>query len=164
MLNGKELERYLGLCMASEADFAEIYEEEETSETISSLNAEVESVNRTVKSGAGIRLYKGVQSVYGYTNDVDDAHLLPIIGDLTKALGEPEGKAAAEVCLTEAVFENNNPVGVDFESVSLADRAELVFRGERAAKAYDGRIVKTKGRLLNVRQSVQIEVTATSRF
>ena len=72
MLNRKELERYLGLCMASEADFAEIYEEEETSETISSLNAEVESVNRTVKSGAGIRLFKGVQSVYGFTNDADD--------------------------------------------------------------------------------------------
>ena len=159
MLNRKELERYLGLCMASEADFAEIYEEEETSETISSLNAEVESVNRTVKSGAGIRLFKGVQSVYGFTNDADDAHLVPIIGDLTKALGETEGKTVPEVCLTEAVFENNNPVKIDFESVSLPERAELTFRAERAAKAYDERIVKTRSRFLNVKQNVQIANT-----
>ena len=92
MLNKEALARYLSLCMASEADFAEIYEEEETSETVSSLNAEVENVSRTVKSGAGIRLYKGVQSVYGYSNFVDDEHLLPIIADLKSALGETEVK------------------------------------------------------------------------
>ncbi len=156
MLNKEALARYLSLCLASEADFAEIYEEEETSETVSSLNAEVENVSRTVKSGAGIRLYKGVQSVYGYSNFVDDEHLLPIIADLKSALGETEGKEAPAVSLAEVPFVNNNPVRVDFESVSLADRAELVFRGERAAKEYDGRIVKTQGRLLNVRQNVQI--------
>ena len=77
MLTKETLARYLALCLASEADFAEIYEEEETSETLSSLNAEIENVNRTVKSGAGIRLYKGVQSVYGFSNFVDDEHLCP---------------------------------------------------------------------------------------
>lgn len=156
MLNKETLTRYLSLCLASEADFAEIYEEEETSETISTLNEETESVNRTVKSGAGIRLYKGVQSVYGYSNFVDDEHLLPIIDDLRSALGETKDKAAPAVTLTEAEFVNNNPVKTDFESVSLADRAELIFRAERAAKGYDSRIVKTQGGLLNVRQLVQI--------
>ena len=156
MLTKAQLERYLSLCLASEADFAEIYEEEETSETVSSLNTEVENVARTVKSGAGIRLYKGVQSVYGFSNFVDDEHLLPIIGDLRSALGDTEGKEAPAVTLTEAAVPDNNPVRIDFESVPLCDRAELVFRGERAAKAYDGRIVKTQGRLLNVRQRVQI--------
>ena len=156
MLKKEELARYLGLCMASEADFAEIYEEEETSETISSLNAGVERVSRTVKRGAGIRLFKGVQTVYGYSNGVDDAHLLPIIDDLRRALGETEGRVAPEVTLTEAPFVNNNPVRVDFESVSLAERTELAFRAERAARAYDARIVKTQVTELNVRQHVQI--------
>ena len=156
MLKKEELEKYLRTALASEADFAEIYEEEETSETVSSLNGEVENVSRTVKSGAGIRLYKGVQSVYGFTNFVDDDHLLPIIADLTRALGETDGKEAPALTLTEAEFVNNNPVRVDFESVPLSDRAELVFRGERAAKSYDDRIVKTQGKLLNVRQQVQI--------
>ena len=78
MLQKETLARYLSLCLMSDADFAEIYEEEEISETVSSLNAEVESVNRTLKSGAGIRLYRGVQSVYGYTNHTDDEHLIPM--------------------------------------------------------------------------------------
>ena len=44
MLNKETLERYLGLCMSSEADFAEIYEENEVNETISMLSGKVENV------------------------------------------------------------------------------------------------------------------------
>ncbi|MBQ3638189.1 MAG: TldD/PmbA family protein, partial [Clostridia bacterium] len=156
MLKKEDLSRILGRCMASEADFAEIYEEEEVSETVSSLNAEVENVARTVKSGAGIRLYKGVQSVYGYLNDAEGERLDAIVDDLRRALGETGGKTASDIALTEKTYPNNNPVEKDFESVSLAERAEIVFRAERAAKGYDPRIVKTKARLLNVRQKVRI--------
>ncbi|MBQ3860227.1 MAG: TldD/PmbA family protein [Clostridia bacterium] len=156
MLKKEDLSRILGRCMASEADFAEIYEEEEVSETVSSLNAEVENVARTVKSGAGIRLYKGVQSVYGYLNDAEGERLDAIVDDLRRALGETEGKTASDIALTEKTYPNNNPVEKDFESVSLAERTEIVFRAERAAKGYDPRIVKTKARLLNVRQKVRI--------
>ena len=58
MLNKETLERYLSLCMSSEADFAEIYEENEVNETISMLSGKVENVNTVVVSGIGIRLYK----------------------------------------------------------------------------------------------------------
>ena len=60
MLEKKQLEKYLSACMRSEADFAEIYEQFETDETISMLNGEVEDVNRIMISGIGIRLYKDV--------------------------------------------------------------------------------------------------------
>ncbi len=159
MLKKEELARYLGLCMASEADLAEIYEEEETSETIASLNEEVDRVNRTVKSGVGIRLFKGVQTVYGYSNGADDAHLLPIITDLTRALGGTEGKTPSDAALTGTASANGDPARIDFDAVSLAARTELARRAERAAKAYDPRIVKTQATLLNVRQRVQIANT-----
>ena len=158
MLQKDTLARYLSLCMNSEADFAEIFEEEEISETISSLNQAVESVNRRLKSGAGIRLYRGVQSVYGYTNHTDDAHLLPMIDDLRAAISRadlPED-GPAPVTLLPVDVENRNPVRIRFEEDPLAGKAELLFRAERAAKAYDARIVKTQGRMLNVRQCVQI--------
>ncbi|MBR4206276.1 MAG: TldD/PmbA family protein [Clostridia bacterium] len=154
MLNKTDLARYLALCLASEADFAEIYEEEEVSETVVSLNREVQDVVRAVKSGAGIRLYKGTQSVYGFTNTLDDAHLLPIIDDLRSALTKTDRTVAVD--LEEVRVENKNPVKISFEDVPLADRVEFVFRAEAAAKAADPRIVKTQGRGLNVRQSVRI--------
>ena len=42
MLEKKQLEKYLKLCMASDADFAEIYEQKESSELIKTLNGKLE--------------------------------------------------------------------------------------------------------------------------
>ncbi len=116
-------------------------------------------MHRTVKSGVGIRLFKGVQTVYGYSNGADDAHLLPIITDLTRALGGTEGKTPSDAALTGTASANGDPARIDFDAVSLAARTELARRAERAAKAYDPRIVKTQATLLNVRQRVQIANT-----
>ena len=66
MLSKESLELLLSRAMESEADFAEIFEEETTNESISMLNGKVEDVNKVLRSGIGVRLYKNVQSVYGY--------------------------------------------------------------------------------------------------
>ena len=81
MLEKKELEKYLSLCMKSEADFAEIYEEDQISEDIAMLNEQVEKVSRTITRGAGIRLYKGLSSVYAYSNETDEESLTALIND-----------------------------------------------------------------------------------
>ena len=96
MLQQQQLERYLTRCMDSAADFAEIYEEYELSETIRALGSEVEDVGETVTAGVGIRLYKGVQSVYAYSNDVGEAAVLPLIDDLRSAIGNRKAEAGAE--------------------------------------------------------------------
>ena len=64
MLSKESLELLLSRAMESEADFAEIFEEETTNESISMLNGKVEDVNKVLRSGIGVRLYKNVQSVY----------------------------------------------------------------------------------------------------
>ena len=76
MLTKEQCEVILSRCMQSEADFAELFEEDTTSEGISMLNGDVEEMNRVVRAGIGIRLYKGVQSVYGYTNELDQNTVL----------------------------------------------------------------------------------------
>ena len=88
MLDKKKLEEYLDRCMDSQADFAEIYEEKELSETISMLNGEVEGIDTNNVFGIGIRLYKGLQAVYGYANEMNDETLIPLIEDLKDALGK----------------------------------------------------------------------------
>ena len=65
MLNRTQLESLLTLAMQSDADFAEIFEEETHSERFSVVNENVEDVNRTIRAGAGIRLYKGTSSEIG---------------------------------------------------------------------------------------------------
>lgn len=154
MLEKKQLEKYLSVCMDSAADFAEIYEEYETSETISTLNGAVEDVNRTVISGIGIRLYKGLQTVYAYANDSSEEAVMPLIEDLRSTIGKEEKNAA--VVLERVEYENRHPAKIDFEKVSLGDKADLLIRATDAAKQTDERIVKVQAKLLNVKQLVQI--------
>ncbi len=154
MLTKKELEKYLNICMRSEADFAEIYEETESSETISSLNGKMEDVNNVLIQGIGVRLYKGVRSVYGYSNETDEAAVLPLLEELVDAFGKKE--SGPEVELHEITYENRNPVKIDFEKVSLEEKHQLLERATKAAFDYDPKIVKVQSRFLNVNQKVQI--------
>ena len=154
MLEKEQLERYLSLCMRSKADFAEIFEEETVNEGISMLNEDVESIRNNVRAGIGIRLYKGVQSVYAYSNETTDEALLPLIEDLVNTVGKEE--EAMPVYLTRVEYENRHPVKIRFEEVPLDEKTALLKRASLAAKAVDEKIVKTTGNLLNVSQKVQI--------
>ena len=157
MLTKQKLESYLSRCMQSAADFAEIFEQFEEYEMLETLDLKVEKASRKVTAGLGVRLYREVQSVYGYTNDNSEEAILTLVDDLRAAIGEAEeGAEKKAVELTRVEYENRNPVRVDYRKVSLDDKAELIFRAERAAKAQDERIVKTAGKLLNVREEVQI--------
>ena len=157
MLKKDQLEYYLSECMKSEADFAEIYEELEHSETIKALSGKTEDVNQVITAGLGIRLYKDLQSVYAYTNDGSEAAVTALIKDLTEALGPCEKEV--HLSLEEVTYTNNNPVEIDYMSVPLEEKADLLKRANDAAFSADTRIVKVQSELLNVKQTVQIANT-----
>ena len=154
MLEKKQLEKYLKVCMSSDADFAEVFEQEEISESIRMLNGKVEEVNETAVNGVGIRLYKGESSVYAYSNENTEEALLPLISDLVDSIGRADKDVAVE--LKEVVYDNAHPVRIDFSEVSLKDKTELLIRATDAAKGYDERIIKVQANLLNVKEKVQI--------
>jgi len=154
MLGQKELEKYLSFCMKSEADFAEIYEETESSETIKSLNGKLEDVNNVLVQGIGVRLYKGVNSVYGYSNETDEKSVYSILEELVDAVGKKE--SGPDITLQEVKYENRNPVKINFYEVPLDEKHRLMDRATNAAFDADSRIVKVQTTFLNVNQKVQI--------
>ena len=117
MLSKESLELLLSRAMESEADFAEIFEEETTNESISMLNGKVEDVNKVLRSGIGVRLYKNVQSVYGYTNELDMTSLTNLIDELKEAFGSVENKRSVQ--LTYEEIENKHPVKIDSIQANL---------------------------------------------
>lgn len=112
MLTKKQLESLLSLAMKSQADFAEIFEEETHTESISIVNDDVEDINRAVRAGAGIRLYKGTSSVYGYTNEMDMSSLEEIVNDLRNAIGE-KADGPTIVLNEKEMAQNISPVEID---------------------------------------------------
>ena len=59
----------LGRCLITGGDFAEIFEEDSLNNSISILNGKVENSIGGRSYGIGIRIFKGLKSVYAYTNN-----------------------------------------------------------------------------------------------
>lgn len=70
MISKKLAIEVLNLATSTGADFAEIYLEENNTSSIMLDNGKVQSCQDSLTYGAGVRLLKGLQSVYGYTNDI----------------------------------------------------------------------------------------------
>ncbi len=154
MLKVKELETLLTRLMQSKADFAEIFEEDTQTESISMLNGKVENVDSSYRAGLGIRLYQGVQSVYGYTNETDEASLNALADDLRDAFGKEEKDAT--VSLKETVVEDKHPIEIDPFQTDLDDKIKLLERADTACMEYDSRIFKRQTGMSNICQHVQI--------
>ena len=64
------------------ADFCDIFVEQKKNHGIRIRNDQVESVNKGIDFGIGIRLIYGTDVVYGYTNSTDREELLRITQEL----------------------------------------------------------------------------------
>ena len=70
MITKSNAKKILNAALATGGDFAEIFLEDTKGSSIVYEKDVVEQANKTNTYGAGIRILKGLQSVYGYTNDV----------------------------------------------------------------------------------------------
>ncbi|MGN1275931.1 MAG: TldD/PmbA family protein [Floccifex sp.] len=157
MLEKKQLETLLSLCLDSQADFAEIFEEETTSESISMLNGTVEDINRVIRSGIGIRIYCGCQSVYGYTNHLEMNSLLSFVKNLKEAFGNIDKHIAIQ--LQKETIENKHKIEINPIEADLQIKVKLLKKAYRIAKNYDPRIFKVQTNLSSIHQNVQITNT-----
>lgn len=83
MLSKKQAIEVLNAALKTGGDYAEIFIQETHSSSYSIENGKVEAVTDTVGLGAGIRILKELQSVYGYTNDVSKNGLLALANSLS---------------------------------------------------------------------------------
>ncbi|MCQ2742507.1 MAG: TldD/PmbA family protein [Bacilli bacterium] len=68
----------LNASLSTGGDYAEIYVEQTNSSSVSLENGKVETCGGSQSFGAGIRILKGLKSVYGYTSDLSAKSLLSL--------------------------------------------------------------------------------------
>ena len=131
----------LNIGLSTGADFAEIFIEEKDSNSIVIDNGKVENSVIAKSYGAGIRLLKKLQSVYGYTNDVSKTGLTKLASSLSNSFnGEQEVfvktlKVKKVKCLT--------PVEIPFSSVDKKEVVAYLKEGVKTMQEYDPRIIRT---------------------
>ena len=88
MLSKEVIGKVLSKCMSTGGDFAEIYEEDTINNSLGILDNKVENAIGGRSYGVGIRIFKGLKSVYAYTNDNSLSSLLDTAYKAAIALGE----------------------------------------------------------------------------
>ncbi|RDY28016.1 TldD/PmbA family protein [Romboutsia weinsteinii] len=88
MISREIASKVLAKCLVTGGDFAEIFEEDVISNSIGILDSKVDSAIGGRSYGIGLRIFKGLKSVYAYTNDNTVSGLLDTAYKAALALGE----------------------------------------------------------------------------
>ncbi|MBQ6820556.1 MAG: TldD/PmbA family protein [Clostridium sp.] len=157
MLSKDILSSVLSRCLITGGDFAEIFEEDTLNTSISLLNGKVENTISGRTHGIGIRIFKGLKSVYAYTNNINLASLLDTAEKAALALGDL--KEDVSVVLNRKEIINNNKIIYIPSSISLDKKIDVMKRGYKAAKNYHEEITQVSVGYLDKEQNVLIANT-----
>ena len=154
MIEKRTAERVLTRAMQSGADFAELFAEDVESGALKLLDRCIEGANRARTRGAGIRVFRGVETAYAYTNDLSESGLLRAAEDAAAALGSAKGGAA--VSLVRGLPLNRHSILHLPADVPGKRRAELLKSADAAARALAPEIRQVRAQLLDDYQRVCI--------
>lgn len=158
MLNKSAAEQALRQAVSTGGDFAEIFWEDTRSSRISQTDDRIDSANTSRIHGVGLRVYKGLNSVYVYANDSSAEGLLKLARDAADAIGSTRGEGL-DVKLVGSVTPNIHEIKQLPMDVSGVKRAELVRTACRTAKEYSGDIAHVMAGLTDWEQHVTIANT-----
>ena len=137
------------------ADYAEIFYEDSTSYSVEIENNKVEHSNSNSTQGVGIRLLRGNESVYGYTNDLGRKGLLQLAHSLSNRFGGERVLTVDHLDMIHA--KNRNPVEESYDNVSKEEKIALIREGTQAiGDLKDPRIVRYTGTFLNNHRFVAV--------
>lgn len=130
----------LNQALATGADAVELFLEDTVSESISLDNGKVETVGSKQTYGAGLRLMKGLQSVYGFTSDLSKKSLLNLASSLSASF---EGTRLISVSSFKAnKVKVINKITDHLLDVPAAEKIPFLKDLYEAARSVDERIVR----------------------
>lgn len=152
MLSKIELQTLLQEGLNTGADFAEIFLEDTKSSVIMVTSGEVTRIDRGNTFGAGIRLIKGVDEVYGYTNNVSYENMMNVVKNLRASY---QGNPHQALPLGDA-----KPIRTiikrPMDEVPMLEKTSKLQHLSKLMKAHDARIVQSITQLVETEQSVLI--------
>ena len=157
MLSREVAQRVLGRCVITGGDFAEIFEEDTINNTIGILNGKVENSVGGRSYGIGIRIFKGLKSVYAYTNNNSLSSLLDVAYKAALALGE--AKEEKNIVLDCTSIKSAHPIIHIPSSIGINKKIGVMKIAYNAAKDYSNEISQVGVNYIDKEQNVLIANT-----
>jgi TldD protein len=136
------LERCLGEALSAGGDYADLYFESVTATALGVDEQIVKSASQGTSAGCGVRVLAGERTGYAYTDNLSPERLLHAARTAALIASGPARETVQG--FVETPMADLYPVPMGGFSLDLAARLELILRADRAARAYDPRIVQVR--------------------
>ena len=151
--------RALGRVKVRDVDYADIYFESTTSDSVSMEEGIVKRAVKRVSQGAGVRATAGEKTGFAYSDDLSQRDL-EIAADTARYIANsPQGDTPIAVTHRNEPSQNLYPLDQPFRDVATEERVELLNRIDVEARRYDNRITKV---MASFNTEQKIVVVATS--
>lgn len=154
MLLNKTAAQALHAALKTGGDFAEIYYQDKTAESITMLDGKIEDVLTRRIHGAGIRVFRGLTCVYVHTCDTTEAGLMAAAARAADAVGGIG--ADREITLIASRPRNIHPIAAQPLDVPGARKAALMRSAYSAAKDVSPSIAHVRAYLNSSQQEIRI--------
>lgn len=140
MISPDVARKVLAKALRNGADLAEIYVEDSTNLELTLDDSKLERAKRGVDRGAGIRVFFGNLVTYAFTDDLSEESLLRA----AEAAGAAGGGSAKNqiIDLTKRTSPLNYPVAKPFDTLTIAQKAEILSKVDQVARSYDPRVIQ----------------------
>ncbi len=134
----RDLERYLDAALSAGGDYADLYFESVLTTSISMDESIIKSATQGTTVGVGVRVIAGERTGYAYSDDLTSEKILKAARVASCIANGPASVSKAG--LHEVESRDLYPVVTASTDASLAERAELVKRADKAARDQDARV------------------------
>ena len=156
MLSKILIEEVLEKALSTGGDFSEIFLEDTVRNNIKMVDGKVDSSVSGRDFGIGIRIFKGFNCVYAFTNDASRESLLETAYKAACAIGNIYERRGLDINLTERVCSNIHPIMYVPSSVAAARKVKEMKKANDAAKGYSNEIAQVTVNYTDVDQKVLI--------
>ena len=140
MLSKNIVAEVLAKCLVTGGDFAEIFEENSINNSIALIDGKVDDAIGGRSYGIGIRIFKGLNSVYAYTNNNSLSGLLDTAYRAALALGDVNKNEINSIVLTEKSISTIHPILYYPKDVAYDRKIAILKSAYNAAKNYNSDI------------------------
>src|SRR5213593_712333 len=159
-LTSRQLEQVLGTALERRADYADIYFEARTTETVALEEGLVKKTARSISQGVGVRVLAGEKTGYAHSDDIT-LETLQIAARTARAIAHESGETRV-VPLTAVGHAQRDLYALSSPptTIPLAEKLALLQRIDEEARRYDPRITNVLASLA-VEQKQVLILTST---
>lgn len=151
----EDIQEILNQSLNTGADFGELFFENSISKVYNIMNGEVISINTSELNGVGVRLLKGSDEVYGFTNIITKESILELLENLKASFNDKANK----VTKLGHKKEFNNNIKIPFDSVKTSEKTNKLLELNKIIKDTSNLIVQAITNLVEKKQNVLIANT-----